>query len=224
MPGADHQDSLSSCATIKGMRRIDISGQRFNFLTALRRVGATKDKGQNSLWECRCECGNKKVLQIGSLKNGTTKSCGCMKPKLISASRTTHGITNTDIFRIWQGIRTRCENPRSKSFRRYGGRGIRLCEQWHDVTAFAADMGERPPGMSVERIDNDGNYSPENCRWATRREQQNNIRTNTKLTYRGARRTVAEWSRELEIPAYLIYARYKRGWRTDEIFGCGKDI
>lgn len=201
------------------MRTLDRTGQKFNFLTAIRRVGTTKDKGQNSLWECQCVCGSKKIYQISPLKAGTTKSCGCMKSKLISTSRTTHGMDGTTTYRIWIGMRTRCENPNSPSYPRYGGRGITVCERWGDFEAFMADMGKRPAGLSLDRIDNDAGYSPENCRWSSRREQQNNRYVNVKITYHGLVKTAAEWAREFQMPVYLIYARHKRGWRADEIFG-----
>lgn len=126
---------------------------------------------------------------------------------------------------IWRSMLARCHNPGNKRFADYGGRGIVVCERWRrDVGAFLADMGERPDGHSLDRIDNDGPYSPENCRWATRREQQNNSRRNLLLTYDGVTLSVAAWARRLGVPVSTLYMRERRGWTPEQVVtGVGPD-
>lgn len=115
-------------------------------------------------------------------------------------------------YRSWAAMKSRCLNPNDSSYANYGGRGIRVCVRWMDFQAFLADMGEPPPGMTLDRERNDGNYEPGNCRWATKLQQQNNMRSNRLVEFEGRTHTIAEWSRKIGLPTHVIRKRLNRGW------------
>lgn len=189
-----------------------IPGHRFNYLTVIRE---TKGSRPGRHVEVQCDCGNRKIIAAPKLLAGDTQSCGCMRGLLIAKKRITHGATKTAEYQVWQGMLRRCANPRMPGFPNYGGRGITVCERWRDsFENFYADMGRRPSAdHSIDRIDNDGPYSPENCRWATRSEQARNKSTNRVLTYRGITATVAEWSERTGIHHRTITSRLRdHGW------------
>ena len=166
------------------MLTIDLSGKMFGRLTIGDRVG-TKYNGQ-ALWEAKCRCGEITTTTWQRLKTGAHQSCGCLGRELASkryanlAFRHGHAKVVSPTYRTWLGMRNRCRNPRSGQYAYYGGRGIAVCDRWNVFENFLSDMGERPAGRSIDRIDVNGNYEPSNCRWATASEQRRNQRPRTR--------------------------------------------
>lgn len=162
--------------------------------------------------------------RIADMNYGRIKSCGCYKKKKTIEKNTRHNMSDTPIHRIWSTMKSRCNNPNHEHYKHYGGRGIKVCDRWLDFNNFYADMGDPPfEGATLDRINNDGDYCPENCRWATRKEQATNKRDRSDavyLTHDGKTQTQAAWAKELGISPATIQSRRKKGWSDyDALFG-----
>lgn len=197
------------------MKIKDIKGQKFGKLLVVEHVGFSCDN--HALWKCVCDCG-KELITIGSsLRRGDTTSCGCYQ---IERS-TKHGLKHTKEYEAWLHLRARCYNPNEKYYNNYGGRGITVCDRWNNsidgFLNFMKDMGKKPgKEYSIDRIDNSGNYCPENCRWATFKTQNNNRRNNRYLTLNGETKTMQEWVNFLNIPRSTLKQRLHNGWSVEE--------
>lgn len=182
------------------------TGQRFNQLTAIESAGSN---GVHRFWKWRCDCGNERVIRVDRVASGSTKSCRCFR----RGRGITHGKTGSREFRVWEGMKARCLNPHNISYVNYGGRGIVVCERWlNSFENFLADMGPRPKGRSIERVNNNGNYEPANCVWADAKTQAMNRRGLRLVAISGRVLSVAAWSRELNMPLTSVRNRIARGW------------
>ena len=183
---------------------IDLTGKRFGRLQVVA-CGGRNQHGK-LVWHCMCDCGQSGRVVGQSLRNGKTNSCGCLRSEVTASASTTHGMSGTKALSIWKNMMQRCNNPKNTGFVDYGGRGIKVCERWHDFANFLEDMGEPPQGMSIDRKDNDGDYAPENCGWATNKQQANNKRTSR--TFEGV--PLKEWAQKLDVPYTTLIGRIKR--------------
>jgi hypothetical protein len=191
----------------------DLTNAVFGRLTVLYKATPT-DK--NIRWQCRCVCGNEVSVHRGSLTRGLTKSCGCLNREVASARETTHGFTRCKTYRteygIWAAMKRRCTNPNTAAWHDYGGRGITVCRRWDKFENFLADMGRRPSGLTLDRRDNNQNYTPNNCHWATRQEQARNTRTTHLVTIDGERMSVVAACERTGVPVTTVYSRIHRSW------------
>ena len=190
----------------------DLIGQKFGKLTVLKRTANYVSKNGTTKrvqWLCRCDCGKEIVVASNNLTRGHTQSCGCIRKE---KQFFIHGLRHTKIYNVWNNIRQRCNNPNVKCYSRYGGRGIKVCNEWqNDFLTFyewAIQNGYKE-GLSIDRIDNNGNYEPCNCRWVDNKTQSNNRRSNHFITYNGETHTVAEWSRKTGIKSTTLFERIK---------------
>lgn len=185
---------------LKG-RGVDLSGLIFGRLTAIKKTGSMRNGSFE--WECICDCGNKTISITPSLNNGSKKSCGCLhldsaKNKDIKYKK--HGMWNTPTYKTWQQMKARCNDKLNSSYQSYGGKGIKVCDSWAEsFEAFLSDMGERPKGMTIDRIDNSFGYSRENCRWQTCKQQANNRSTNVVVYLNSNKLTVEEYAKMINL-------------------------
>lgn len=194
------------------MRLIDMTSRTFGRLTVIERAGSAPNGRVR--WKCRCECGNTRLVPANNLQSGNTTSCGCWNRENAINKATTHGLSNTTEYYVWCSMIQRCEDPNCKSYPNYGGRGISVCERWRThFPLFLADLGRRPtPWHTLERRDNDADYEPNNCCWATRNEQNNNQRKTLLLCWRGQRHTIREWSDKIPMSYHALRHRIQQGW------------
>jgi hypothetical protein len=196
------------------VKSIDRTGHVFGRWTALSRIS-----GQRK-WLCKCECGTVRAVSTSHLRRGKSRSCGCLERELTSARAATHGMTGSPEHRTWMSMRDRCRNPNAAHFECYGGRGITVCDRWaNSFKNFFEDMGPKPsPAHSIDRIDVNGNYAPENCRWATVKQQRRNTRANTIVSYLGRNVCIAEAAELSGISKHVLSMRIRRGWEDDRLF------
>lgn len=195
-------------------KKIDLAGQRFGRLTAISK--GSKNASGKFLWLCICDCGNERLIPTGNLQSGNSRSCGCLRDELHEERVRTHGMTRSRIHNVWTHMWQRTTNPRDRSYLNYGGRGIKVCEQWRTFEGFYADMGPTyADGLTIDRIDNDGNYEPGNCRWITKAEQNRNRRSNVWIEFRGRRLCRAEWAEMLGIHPETLNWRLSSGWSVE---------
>lgn len=184
----------------------DMTNLRFGRLTVLECVG--RDNNGNALWRCKCDCGKENIVDGCRLRKGNTKSCGCYNIYRTKICNSTHKKSKTRLYAIWGGIKTRCSNPKCEAFKEYGGRGIKFCKDWvfyENFEKWALNNGYSN-NLTIDRIDNNGNYEPDNCRWVTMKKQSNNRRSNRYVEYNGKIFTIAEICDILNLPYnYVIY-------------------
>ena len=194
----------------------DLTGQTFNRLTVIERAENAKDG--KARWRCRCSCGNEVVVVGKYLRRGTIQSCGCLWREKV----TTHGMSHTKIFGKWKTMLKRCENPKCVSYNNYGGRGIKVCERWHDFQNFYNDVSHLPhfgeKGYTLDRIDNDGDYEPCNVRWADYKTQRRNTRQNVFVEYQGVEMCLTDAAKLSNINYYTLRIRYYHGDRGERLF------
>ena len=194
-------------------RMIDHTGEQFGRLTVIEYAG--KNKHGQPMWRCRCDCGKEITVRADGLTTGHTKSCGCYKSDI----HATHRMKNTRLYDIWRGMKKRVGLKTLHNYEEYGGRGITACQEWLDsfevFRDWAMENGYRDD-LSLDRIDNDGPYSPENCRWATQKEQNNNKRNNHVVTYEGKEMTVTQLAEITGIERHTLYRRLNSGWDVEK--------
>lgn len=192
-------------------KAIDMTGVRYGSITAISAAGPSN--GAKIKWLCRCDCGCDFVTCGGKIRSGEVISCPSCSRERVRLDRVTHGKRKTDEYRIWTHIKSRCFNPKVPSYKNYGGRGITMCDKWREsFDSFISDMGCRPStDHSIDRINNDGNYEPGNCRWATRKTQMNNTRVNRLIQIEGETKTMTQWADVIGVCREVVYKRLKRG-------------
>lgn len=199
---------------------IDLTGRRFGMLTVTHQGEGRVNKQGICLkrWWALCDCGNTKLILSTKLCSGSTKSCGCLAIITIKKNFITHGLRHTRAYETWAGMKQRCLNPRSARFRLWGGRGITICDRWvNSFENFFVDMGHPPEGKTIDRIDNDAGYSPENCRWATPKEQANNLSTTRKFLVDGETHTISSLAEKLGTTRPAISLRLRRGATIEQV-------
>lgn len=209
----------------KGIARpsqvIDLTGNVYGYLRVVKREGRTADS--DYLWKCLCErCNTEIDVRGGNLRSGHTKSCGCLQRDMTAAARTTHGMSSHHLYSVWNGMIRRCENPKDAAYADWGGRGIQVCAEWHNKQEFFdwALTHDYADGLQLERTDNDRTdrgYSPENCYFATPRQQSRNKRNTIFLTRNGETKPLVEWSEITGIPQSTMRQRIKAGWSSDDV-------
>lgn len=201
---------------------IDLTGKKFNRLTVIRRAESAK-AGIVS-WECVCDCGNKTIVRGSNLKNGSVKSCGCL---MHIGHNKIHGMSDTTLYRKWLSMLRRCNDPKYQAYKDYGARGIKVCDEWHDFITFKkwVDATRSSEDLTLERIDVNGNYCPENCSWITLSEQASNRRSCVMIEYNGETHNLNDWCEKLGLRYKLIHNRmHKLGWSFEKAIHTPVDV
>lgn len=200
---------------MSGRNPTDLSGMRFGRLTAVEPLYRRRNI---TIWKCLCDCGNEKTVQSNNLLNRHTQSCGCLQKERAAETYKTHGLTKTRLYRTWRHMVERCTSQNSKQYANYGGRGITVCNNWMKFPRFLewAMSSGYTDDLTIERIDNNRGYSPENCRWATPFEQASNKRSNHTFTIGGVTDTMTNWARKFGIKPNTVFCRLHKGWSEYE--------
>lgn len=187
-------------------------GKKFGKLTVIEELN-TRSKNGHKQYKCQCDCGNIKIVRGDTLKNGMSQSCGCTIGIM-------HGLTATKLYKVYNGMKNRCCNKNASNYEYYGGRGIKVCNEWVDNFKNFYDWAinnDYHEGLSIDRIDTNGDYEPNNCKWKTSKQQCNNKRNNVHLTYNGKTQTLSQWAEELGTNYNTMASRYYRGWEVEDI-------
>lgn len=198
--------------------KLELSGQRFGRLVAVRLLPDRVNKDR--MWECQCDCGKTHPsVSTERLTGGLTRSCGCLHLETMAESRFKHGFKHESEYHSWQGMKERCFNSKNRGYKNYGGRGITVCNRWRNsFKNFISDMGRKPTQKhSIDRKNNNGNYTPKNCRWATKVVQANNTRRSVILSHNGKSQTIKQWSSELGLNPSAVSSRKSRGMSVGDI-------
>lgn len=186
---------------------LNLVGHKFNRLTVIESAG--KNKYKQTVWLCKCDCGNTKEIIGTRLNAGRVKSCGCFNIEMTKKTNTTHGMKGTPTYNSWMSMLQRCTNKKHEKYPNYGGRGIKVTERWRKFENFFGDMGKRPKEKTLDRINVNANYEPSNCKWSTQQEQHNNRTNNIYLTVDGETKTIAEWARFTGQAYHVIHERVR---------------
>lgn len=193
---------------------IDLTGQKFGRLTVIEQYG--RNKHNEIVWLCRCNCGKINIISSYTLRSGHTKSCGCLRTEKSRQRLTKHGFRKSKTYRTWSNIITRCTNPNYRFYKDYGGRDIRVCERWSGKNGFIhflEDMGECPPGLTIDRINNNLGYYKENCRWIEQKQNNRNKRNNCLITYNDQTKSLPDWAEKLNINRETLWCRiFRYNW------------
>lgn len=203
----------------------DLSGTRYGRWTVLYEGTPVIREGNRRIrkWVCRCDCGTEREVFEKSLKSGASESCGCYHSELmheVGKVNTTHGMTNTRLYRIYKHMRRRCSDPKDIRYERYGGRGIRVCDEWSTFEPFAewALSNGYDDSLSIDRIDTNGDYTPDNCKWSTNSEQAVNRSTTCLIEYNGKTQSISQWADEIGMPYKKLWKRIHSGWTPERAF------
>lgn len=211
------------------MKKLEIkSGDKFGKLTIIKEVSPLRISNKpRRMFKCRCECGNEKDIQLAVLMNGHSTSCGCEQKRKASSSNLKHGLTNHPLYNVWKNIKKRCNYPNASEYQNYGGRGISICEEWSNnfdnFYKWSISNGWSI-GLSIDRIDTNGNYCPENCRWSTIKVQMNNMTKNFYIEYKGKTYTLTTLAEYLNIPYNIVrYRISKCKWEVEQLISYYND-
>lgn len=197
------------------MRKINLIGKRYGRLIVLSETSRSRFRQRRFI--CRCDCGGKATVKLGCLRTGYTKSCGCLRREQAKLNGRKHGLSLGKEYWTWRAMKSRCQNPHNASFKHYGGRGIKVCKRWMKFENFFEDMGNPPARMTIERKNNNGNYCPSNCKWATYSEQARNRSNNRIIRHKGQSRIATEWSEILGISLDTIWGRIQSGYPDSKL-------
>lgn len=201
----------------KNYNKLELSGHKYGRLLVIRPIG--RNKHLQIIWECLCECGNLTKTLATKLKSGRAVSCGCINKERLIKMHTTHNLSKSPLYKKWKIIRNRCNNPKHEHYKYYGGKGIKMCDRWNDFNNFYDDMFPTyKKGLTIERINPNGGYQPDNCKWDTVKNQARNKTNNRIITYKGITGCVSMICEHFGIKSSIVYRRLNKGWSIENAF------